>query len=170
MDVEVLQAQRREAVAKLGMAKSAVETAQSTLAQRQSEKTAAEFAVAQREAELNLARQNFARSERMVGSGAVTREQFDTHHAAVRLADDTRAAALADALGRLDPAGEHAPSRPADHAGGADYPHCVLSQGILFRGAGLDAVWPQFVALALVGAILFGVALTRFRRTIGSMA
>ncbi len=46
----------------------------------------------------------------------------------------------------------------------------MLAQGILFRGAGLSAVWPQFAALALIGAVLFGVALTRFRKTIGSMA
>jgi ABC-2 type transport system permease protein len=45
----------------------------------------------------------------------------------------------------------------------------VLSQGILFRGAGLDAVWPQFVALGVIGAALFLVALSRFRKTIGTM-
>src|SRR5262245_7558453 len=45
-----------------------------------------------------------------------------------------------------------------------------LSQGILFRGAGLDVVWPQFLALALIGTVLFGVALARFRKTIGTMA
>ena len=37
MDIEALQAQRREAVAKLGMAKSAVDAARSALAQRESE-------------------------------------------------------------------------------------------------------------------------------------
>jgi ABC-2 type transport system permease protein len=46
----------------------------------------------------------------------------------------------------------------------------MLAQGILYRGAGLEAVWPQFAALAGIGAVLFGVALARFRRTIGSMA
>ena len=46
----------------------------------------------------------------------------------------------------------------------------MLSQGILFRGAGLEAVWPQFLALAMIGAALFAVALARFRKTIGSMA
>lgn len=45
----------------------------------------------------------------------------------------------------------------------------ILSQGILFRGAGLDSVWPQFAALAVIGAVLFGTALARFRKTIGSM-
>ena len=33
----------------------------------------------------------------------------------------------------------------------------------------LDVVWPQFLALAVIGAALFGVALARFRKTIGSM-
>ena len=54
---------------------------------------------------------------------------------------------------------------------GAPTTHFVmLAQGILFRGAGLSAVWPQFLALAVIGAVLFGVALARFRKTIGSMA
>ena len=30
----------------------------------------------------------------------------------------------------------------------------MLAQGILFRGAGLSVVWPQFLALALIGAVL----------------
>jgi ABC-2 type transport system permease protein len=54
---------------------------------------------------------------------------------------------------------------------GAPTTHFVmLSQGILFRGGGLEVVWPQFLALAGIGAVLFGVALARFRRTIGTMA
>jgi len=54
---------------------------------------------------------------------------------------------------------------------GAPTTHIVmLSQGILFRGADLSAVWPQFLALAVIGTVLFAVALARFRKTIGSMA
>jgi len=53
---------------------------------------------------------------------------------------------------------------------GAPTTHFVmLSQGILFRGGGLEVVWPQFLALALIGAALFSIALARFRRTIGTM-
>jgi len=53
---------------------------------------------------------------------------------------------------------------------GAPTTHIVmLSQGILFRGADLSAVWPQFLALVVIGTVLFGIALVRFRRTIGSM-
>jgi ABC-2 type transport system permease protein len=46
----------------------------------------------------------------------------------------------------------------------------LLAQGILYRGGGLSVVWPQFAALAVIGTVLFGVALTRFRKTLGSMA
>ena len=45
-----------------------------------------------------------------------------------------------------------------------------LSQAILYRGAGLDVVWPQFLAIILIGAILFGFSLSRFRNTISTMA
>ncbi len=40
-----------------------------------------------------------------------------------------------------------------------------LSQAILFRGAGFDAVWTAFLALLAIGAVLFGVSLARFTRT-----
>jgi ABC-2 type transport system permease protein len=53
---------------------------------------------------------------------------------------------------------------------GAPTTHIVmLSQGVLFRGADLSAVWPQLLALAVIGVALFSVALSRFRKTIGSM-
>jgi ABC-2 type transport system permease protein len=45
----------------------------------------------------------------------------------------------------------------------------MLAQAVLYRGAGLDVVWPQFLALVVIGAVLFGFSLARFRRTIGSM-
>ena len=38
-----------------------------------------------------------------------------------------------------------------------------LSQGILYRGAGVSIVWPQFAAMAVIGAGFLAVALTRFR-------
>ena len=44
------------------------------------------------------------------------------------------------------------------------------AQAILYRGAGLDVVWPQFLAVAAIGAAFFAVALGRFRATIGTMA
>lgn len=45
-----------------------------------------------------------------------------------------------------------------------------LSQAILFRGAGLSVVWPQFLALGAIGAVFFGISLNRFRKTISQMA
>ena len=45
-----------------------------------------------------------------------------------------------------------------------------LGQSILFRGAGLDVVWPSFLALALIGAALFVLSLARFRRTLSALA
>lgn len=41
-----------------------------------------------------------------------------------------------------------------------------LSQGILYRGAGLDVVWPDFLAMVGLGALFFVLALLRFRRSI----
>lgn len=46
----------------------------------------------------------------------------------------------------------------------------MLAQAILYRGAGLEQVWPQFLALAVIGLALFGVVLARFRKMIGQMA
>jgi ABC-2 type transport system permease protein len=40
----------------------------------------------------------------------------------------------------------------------------ILSQAILLRGAGLSVVWPQLLALAAIGAVLFFLSLARFRR------
>jgi len=45
-----------------------------------------------------------------------------------------------------------------------------LAQAILYRGAGISIVWPQFFALIAIGSVFFLLALTRFRKTISSMA
>ncbi|WP_144655571.1 ABC transporter permease [Achromobacter dolens] len=45
-----------------------------------------------------------------------------------------------------------------------------LGQAILFRGAGLGVVWQPFLALALIGSVLFAFSLTRFRKTLSQMA
>jgi len=42
----------------------------------------------------------------------------------------------------------------------------AFSQSVVFRGAGLDAVWPQLLATAAIGALAFVAALARFRRTV----
>jgi len=38
-----------------------------------------------------------------------------------------------------------------------------FAQSILYRGAGLGVVWPQFLAVAFVASIFLALALWRFR-------
>jgi ABC-2 type transport system permease protein len=38
-----------------------------------------------------------------------------------------------------------------------------FAQSILYRGAGLDVVWPEFLAVAVIGGLFFGLAIMRFR-------
>lgn len=46
-------------------------------------------------------------------------------------------------------------------------PHFVaFAQGVLYRGAGLSIVWPQLIAIIIIGSVYFGFALRRFRRVI----
>jgi ABC-2 type transport system permease protein len=39
-----------------------------------------------------------------------------------------------------------------------------FAQAILYRGAGLDVVWPEFAVVAAIGGVFFSLALLRFRR------
>ena len=43
------------------------------------------------------------------------------------------------------------------------------SQAILYRGGGLDVVWPQMLALLLIGGLLFRFSLQRFRKSLSTM-
>lgn len=45
----------------------------------------------------------------------------------------------------------------------------ALAQAILYRGAGLQTVWPQLLALAAIGAVFFIAAWMRFRRAVTEM-
>jgi ABC-2 type transport system permease protein len=45
-----------------------------------------------------------------------------------------------------------------------------FAQSILYRGAGIDVVWPQFLFVAIVGGLFFVVAILRFRSTASQMA
>ena len=45
-----------------------------------------------------------------------------------------------------------------------------LGGAILFRGAGIEVVWKQFLWLVVIGAALFAGSLARFRKTIAQMA
>jgi ABC-2 type transport system permease protein len=38
-----------------------------------------------------------------------------------------------------------------------------FAQSILYPEAGIDVVWPQFVIVALIGCLFFGLAILRFR-------
>jgi ABC-2 type transport system permease protein len=40
-----------------------------------------------------------------------------------------------------------------------------FAQAILYRGAGIDVVWRQFLAVAVIGVVFLGLALLRFRKT-----
>nr|WP_320115198.1 ABC transporter permease [uncultured Desulfuromonas sp.] len=53
---------------------------------------------------------------------------------------------------------------------GAPNTHFVmLAQAILYRGAGFSVVWPQLIALLLIGSVLFSLSLSRFRKTLNSI-
>jgi ABC-2 type transport system permease protein len=45
----------------------------------------------------------------------------------------------------------------------------AFAQGVLFRGAGLDILWPRLLAMAAIGAAFAGLALLRFRKTIAAV-
>jgi ABC-2 type transport system permease protein len=45
----------------------------------------------------------------------------------------------------------------------------AAAQAILYRGAGFDVVWPQFLAVLVIGVVLFFASLARFRKTINQM-
>ena len=41
----------------------------------------------------------------------------------------------------------------------------TFAQAILYRGAGIDVVWRQFLAVAVIGVLFLGLSLLRFRKT-----
>jgi len=41
-----------------------------------------------------------------------------------------------------------------------------LAQGTLYRGAGLETVWPDLLAIIAIGTVFFALALQRFRRAV----
>lgn len=46
----------------------------------------------------------------------------------------------------------------------------AFAQSVLYRGAGIDVVWPHLLGIGAIGATLYAVALRRFRGTIHKMA
>jgi ABC-2 type transport system permease protein len=45
-----------------------------------------------------------------------------------------------------------------------------FAQSILYRGAGIDVVWPQFLAVAVIGALFLALAILRFRSVVSQAA
>ena len=46
-------------------------------------------------------------------------------------------------------------------------PHYVaFAQAVLFRAAGLDIVWPELLAMAIISAVYFALSGVRFRKTL----
>jgi len=42
----------------------------------------------------------------------------------------------------------------------------AFAQAILYRGAGLEAVWLNLIAIIAIGSVFFIIALLRFRKSI----
>lgn len=46
----------------------------------------------------------------------------------------------------------------------------ALAQSVLYRGAGLDVAWPQFLVIAVIGALFLALAVLRFRQVTAQAA
>lgn len=44
-----------------------------------------------------------------------------------------------------------------------------FAQAILYRGAGIDVVWPQFLLVTAIGGLFFAFAVARFRNSVGAL-
>jgi HlyD family secretion protein len=98
MDTNVLEAQRRQAEAQLQQANSAVATAVSQIAQRQSDWAAAQAVEVQRQAELKSARSHLARSMALADKGFLSPQAVDDEQARVESAEAAVAAARAQVV------------------------------------------------------------------------
>lgn len=95
MQIDVLEAQRSEALAYQAQANNAVTSAEAQVAVRRSELAAARAVVGQREAELDAAQRRLVRSETLAADGATSIQQLDDDRASVRRAEATLVAAKA---------------------------------------------------------------------------
>ena len=43
----------------------------------------------------------------------------------------------------------------------------VIARGVLLKGSGIEALWPNFLALALITSILLALSVWRFRKQLG---
>lgn len=95
MDTESLQAQLRQAEARVRQAEDAVSTARSQLAQRESEKEAMQALVVQRQTELAAAQRRTQRLADLRQQSVISQQQLDDQTEAVDRASATLAAARA---------------------------------------------------------------------------
>ncbi|MCL2344568.1 MAG: HlyD family efflux transporter periplasmic adaptor subunit [Desulfobulbus sp.] len=95
MQIDALEAQRREAEAQRQQAINAEASAQAQIALRQSDQRAAEAVVVQRESELDAAERRLARSETLAREGAASMQELDDDRARMRSAQAAVAAAKA---------------------------------------------------------------------------
>jgi HlyD family secretion protein len=87
MNVDVLKAQREEAIAQSKQASASVTSARAQVTARQSDTVAAIALVGQRESELVVSNQSIARIEELVKTGAVSMQELDDDKARVRTAE-----------------------------------------------------------------------------------
>jgi HlyD family secretion protein len=95
MDTDVLQAQLREAKAKVQEVQGTITAKRSKLAQRESDKAAAQADVIKREAELWAAKKRAARTAVLAGRAAVSQQEADDDKARVEAYDAAVSAAKA---------------------------------------------------------------------------
>ncbi|MBX4952148.1 HlyD family efflux transporter periplasmic adaptor subunit [Rhizobium binae] len=97
MDVEQLNAQRREALAQVARARIAIDTAKTLVLQRQAEKEAAAAIVSQNDVQLQSALKRLNRSQQLSKNGSVSEQTLDDD----RARGDGAAAALGAAKAKL---------------------------------------------------------------------
>lgn len=83
LDTAAMQAQLHQAEAQHRQAQSAVIAAQSQVTLRESEKAAAEAVMVQRQAELELAKARYARTEQLAEQGSMSQQDLDNAKAAL---------------------------------------------------------------------------------------
>ena len=156
MDTDSLASELRQAEAQVKRSENARATAIAVVRQRESMRTSAEAVVAQRKAELALAETELKRSQDLV---ARSMPQFGLLLILVLLP-------LQILSGATTPR-ESMPAVVQHIMTFAPTTHFVsFAQAILYRGAGLDVVWPQLLATAAIGVFFFAGALVRFRKAI----
>ncbi|MCK9511808.1 MAG: HlyD family efflux transporter periplasmic adaptor subunit [Pigmentiphaga sp.] len=98
LQLDTLNAQYDEAVARQDEALHAIAAADAQVAQRQSDVAAQKALVVQRRAELNAVKRRLARSEALVVKGAVSRQELDDDRANMSSAEAVLAAAQAQVV------------------------------------------------------------------------